>query len=402
MKKIATLLLSSSTALAFGQDPVVQGVIDAIEIDSMMHYVVQMDGEVPVDLGAGLVTIVSRNSFHEGNAMAQTYFEQRFAEFGYTPVIQSSSATGRNILVTKPGIVHPDTYVILCAHYDALPGALFAAPAADDDASGCAAVLEAARILRDIPLECSVIFALWDEEEQGKLGSDYYAGQASGDDLDIRGVVNMDAIAYDGDGDGRARVHSANVANSSAIADTVLLVNELYGIGLDMVNNHPGATYSDHASFWESGYGAVLMIQDWDDDHNPNYHETTDLTQDFDVPYYERLAKLSIASAVALAVPWNSTAGVRSPAQRQDRRLMSYPNPTAGDAVAWFEPSTTNRYRVALLDPLGQEIALLHDGMLAVGKHGIQVPLSVVPAGAYTVVARSTQEFHSVQVLRVP
>ena len=402
LRMITSLFLGTSAILSLAQDPVVQGIIDAVEIDSMMHYVVQMDGEEPVDLGAGPVTIVNRNSFHEGNAMAQEYYEQKFASFGYTPVIQSSSTTGRNVLVTKTGLVHPEINVILCAHYDAFPGALFAGPAADDDGSGCGAVLEAARILHDIPFECTIIFALWDEEEQGKLGSLYYAGQFAGNDADIRGVINMDAIAYDGNGDRKARVHARNVANSLAVKDTVVAVLDRYAIDLDLLVTMPGETYSDHASFWSNGYSAVLMIEEFDDDGNPHYHTQTDLVQYFDVPYYEKLAKLSIASAATLAVPFDIMSGMEVTVVTADQRLTVHPNPTVGDAMAWFEVAKTDRYRVALLNTLGQEVVVLHDGMLAVGGHGISLPLSIAPAGAYTVVVRSAGEFHSFQVLRIP
>jgi len=402
MRKITTLFLFSYAAFSFAQDPIVQGIIDAIEVDSMLHYVVQMDGEEPVDLGNGPISILNRNSFSEGNALAQTYYEQKFVEFGYTPVIQESSTTGRNVLVTKIGTVHPEINVILCAHYDAFPGALFAGPAADDDGSGCGAVLEAARILRDIPFECTIIFALWDEEEQGKLGSIYYAGQAAGDDLNIRGVFNMDAIAYDGNGDRKARVHARNVGNSLAIKDTVVAVLERYDIDLDLLVTTPGETYSDHASFWSNGYGAVLMIEEFSADGNPHYHTPTDLVGYFDVPYYDKLAKLSIASAATLAVPFDVTSGLEAMPGEAGQYLTAYPNPTSGDATAWLDVAESDRYRVALLNALGQEISVLYNGPLAQGKHRIDLPLSIAPAGAFTVVARSMNMVHSLQVLRMP
>lgn len=378
-----------------------QAVIDAIEVDSMLHYVVQMDGEEPVDLGNGPISILNRNSFSEGNALAQTYYEQKFVEFGYTPVIQASSTTGRNILVTKPGALHPEINVILCAHYDAFPGALFAGPAADDDGSGCGAVLEAARILRDIPFECTIIFALWDEEEQGKLGSLYYAGQAAGDDLIIRGVFNMDAIAYDGNGDRKARVHARNVANSLAVKDTVVAVLDRYGIDLDLLVTIPGETYSDHASFWSNGYSAVLMIEEFGADGNPHYHTQTDLVQYFDIPYYDKLAKLSIASAATVAVPFDVTAAVGR-IEGTDQGFTAYPNPTTDDAAAWFHIAKRDRYRVVLLNTMGQEVAVLHDGILAQGSTRFDLALHSAPAGAYTVAARSAENFSSVRVLRIP
>ena len=61
MRKITTLFLSCSAAFVFAQDPVVQGIIDAVEIDSMMHYVEQISGEVPVNVGDGPEFILTRH-----------------------------------------------------------------------------------------------------------------------------------------------------------------------------------------------------------------------------------------------------------------------------------------------------------------------------------------------------
>ena len=402
MRSTLTLFFSAITLCSIAQNPVVQGVIDAIRIDSMMHYVEQMSGEVPVDLGAGPVTITSRHKDNAGNNMAQAWFEQKFVEMGYTPVAQPFNATGRNILVTKPGMVHPDEIVILCAHYDAMPGGLFAAPAADDDGSGCAAVLEAARILRDIPFEYTIVFALWDEEEQGKVGSLYYAADMAGDDALILGAVNMDAIAYDGNGDTKARVHTRPVANSLAIADTVFAVLDRYAIDLDLLLTNPGATYSDHASFWTHGYGSVLMIEEFGADGNPEYHTPDDRVDVFDVPYYEKLAKLSIASFATLAVPFNTTAGLQDRHEAPEVQLYAYPNPTAMDATVWLELPHDGHYSLVLLNALGQEVVTLHQGHLAQGKHAFQLPFHGAASGTYSIVARSAATYLSTRVVRTP
>ncbi|MBK7247048.1 MAG: M20/M25/M40 family metallo-hydrolase [Flavobacteriales bacterium] len=130
------------------------------------------------------------------------------------------------------------------------------APGADDDGSGVCAVMEAARVMAGHDFENTVVFALWDEEEQGLIGSAYYTSAAAGNDEEILAAVQMDAIGYDGNGDGLMRIHTRPVANSIAIKDSVLMVNTIYGLGLPIVVNNPGATYSDHASFWSEGYGA--------------------------------------------------------------------------------------------------------------------------------------------------
>lgn len=387
------------------QHEVIQGVINAVHIDSMITYVEEMSGEVPVDLGNGPVTITSRHADHPGNALAQEYYERKFAALGYETVAQAFNMTGRNLLVTKTGSLHPEQIVILCAHYDGMPaGNLYNAPAADDDGSGCAAVLEAARILRDIPFERTIVFALWDQEEQGKIGSIYYANAMAANDEDIVGVVNMDAIAYDGDGDRKARVHAGQVANSMAIADTVFAVLDRYGIDIDLLLTSPGASYSDHASFWSAGYGAVLMIEEFTGDGNPYYHTPNDRVQHFDVSYYEQMAKLSIGTLAALAVPFDPTAAVGGSRDALPvTGIHVLPNPTESVSRVWVEAARPGQVRVGVLNTMGQHVQLLGDAVLPPGRHAFDVDLSSVAPGTYVVVASlSDGSSMAVRLLRLP
>ncbi|MCB0795166.1 MAG: hypothetical protein KDB88_10550, partial [Flavobacteriales bacterium] len=108
---------------ALAQYPVVQSAVDAMDLDSLVHFVGELSGEVPVDVGSGPVTIVSRHKLAAGNPIAADLLEQRLAEWGYVPQVQVfSGGTGENILAVKQGSLYPERRVILCGHYDAMPG----------------------------------------------------------------------------------------------------------------------------------------------------------------------------------------------------------------------------------------------------------------------------------------
>lgn len=370
------------------QHPVIQGILDEVRIDSMMLWVSELSGEVPVMINGTEHTLVSRHKNNVGNNLAQQWLQQKLVQLGYAPVEQVFSTTGRNILVAKPGNGTSEDIVIICAHYDALPGGNVAAPAADDDGSGVGAVLEAARVLRDVEFVHPIVFALWDEEEQGLVGSAYYAGAMAANDAPIRAVVNMDAIAYDGNADAKARIHTRPIANSLAIADTIFSVHAQYEIGLDLILTNPGATYSDHASFWSEGFGAVLVIEEFTNDGNPQYHTPNDRVQYFDVPYYEKLAKLSIASVAALAIPVTGDMSVDERVADDAPSLYAYPNPTGADAGLWLETPFAARARITLHDALGKEVNVIANGMLPAGRSGWRVPLDQLPAGGYVVRAQ--------------
>jgi hypothetical protein len=178
------------------------------------------------------------------------------------------------------------------------------APGADDNASGTAAVIEAARILSQHTFPYTLIFALWDEEEQGLVGAHFYAAQARNANDSILGVINMDMIAYDSNNDGKAEIHNRAVANSIELYQKMVEVNSTYGINLSLINKNPGSTYSDHAAFWQRNYGAILLIED-NNDFNPYYHTVNDLLQYFNVPYFVKSAKLAIGAITTLVMNLN-------------------------------------------------------------------------------------------------
>lgn len=324
---IVFILVSFMSSLR-SQNPVIQSIINNVSIDSLMLNANEISGEVGVYVDGTLDTILSRNRSKPGNELCFKYIRDKFISYGYQVDSMSFGSTGgKNIWAIKPGLVYPNEPVIICGHYDAMPASGNIAPAADDDGSGVAAVLEAARVLSGYNFEYTILFALWDEEEYGLAGSAAYAQNALNNSDTIHAVFNMDAIAHDSDNDSVARVHARPPGNSEEIADTVVAINANYNIGLDLLLINPGATYSDHASFWNRNFGAVLLIQDWEGDPNPHYHLTSDRVQYFNIPYFHKLARLSIASTAAFAVPFVPGAGV-NPEEIESIRI--YPNPTKG------------------------------------------------------------------------
>jgi hypothetical protein len=176
------------------------------------------------------------------------------------------------------------------------------APGADDNASGTAAVLEAARIISKFVSDYTIAYALWDEEEYGLIGSNYYAqlAQTSGDS--ILGVINLDMIAWDSDNDNIAEVHTKNVANSIELKNKMLEINTLYNIGLTLQTVNPGTGSSDHASFWNKGFGAILLIESYyGGDFNAYYHTTNDLITHYNQPYYLKMSQTALGTVSTLA-----------------------------------------------------------------------------------------------------
>jgi hypothetical protein len=377
MKKIFfAIVIAALPIVSHAQISSIQAILDTVNIDTLMYRTEELSGKRGVFVNGAVDTIFSRNRNRPGNELAFKFIRNKLISYGYqVDSVSFGAAGGKNIWAKKPGMLYPNKKVILCAHYDAMPNGPIS-PGADDNAASVATVLEAARILIDYNFEYTIIFALWDDEEYGLLGSANYANSAYVADDTIHGVINMDAIAHDSDNDAVARVHAKPIGNSEAIADTVLSVNLEYNIGLNMILVNPGATYSDHASFWNRDYGAVLMIQDWDNDPNPQYHLASDSTYYFNIPYFHKLARLSIGSAAAFAVPYETPIDLAIKEESLEAVELN-PNPTNGIlTVKWMK-----EYKmIQIIDLTGK---LLYSASLADGAKNTTIDVSALNKGVH-------------------
>ncbi|MDX1372190.1 MAG: M28 family peptidase, partial [Nitrososphaeraceae archaeon] len=284
----------------YPQDPLIQSIIEQTNADSIMHFVRELSGEVPTIIGGASYTIISRHKNQPSNDKAADYIKQKLENYGLTVYDQWFSGSGRNVYGVKPGTKYPNQKYIICAHYDDMPSGSIA-PGADDNASGTAAVIEAARVFSQYNFPFTIIYALWDEEEQGLIGSDYYATNAAANGDSILGVVNLDMIAWDSNNNNIADLHTRSVGTSLYLSDKLVEVNTVYNIGLVLDIKNPGSTYSDHASFWYNNFGAILLIEDGSD-FNAYYHTTNDLITHFNEPYFLKNTQAAIGTVALLSV----------------------------------------------------------------------------------------------------
>ncbi len=303
MKKFITVLFVFIAAqLGMSQtNPLVQQIINNVNLDSLTKFVNELSGEVPVIINGQQVTITSRYYNTSTNDKAADYVKAKFQSYGLQAFDQPFS-NGRNVYAIQEGTTYPDQYYMICAHYDDMPSSGLA-PGADDNGSGTCAVIEAARVLKDYEFKYTIIYAIWDCEELGLIGSAYYANNTN---LDILGVVNMDMIAYDGNNDNLAEIHTKNIANSVALKDSMLLVNTNYSVGITPSVINPGITASDQASFWNVSIGAILLIENYYGDFNLWYHTSNDLIDHYNMPYYLKCSKLCLGTLGLLAKPEGS------------------------------------------------------------------------------------------------
>ena len=379
--KVILLSLFGATNISLAQNPTIQSILNDVRIDSITHFVRELTGEIPVIINGSTDTITSRNKNAPGNEKAFIYIKQKLNGYGLMPDSLQFSATGKNVFAEQAGLMFPNKKYIIGAHYDNLPSTPIA-PGADDNASGTAAVIEAARVFTQYSFPYSIVFAFWDEEEQGLVGSSAYASQAAANNDSILGYINVDMLGWDGNNDSVTDIHVRPVANSLQLADKAIESDSIYNIGLSIHLVNPGTGASDHAAFWNNGFSAIGIDEEYDGDFNPFWHSTADSLGQFNIPFYEKVCKLAYATLACLAIDTFTIVGVEDLIDEKFF-LSNYPNP--------FNNRTTIRYslpfqcdiKITIYNSFGSKVKELVSQKQQAGNYKIYWDAKGLPSGIY-------------------
>jgi len=240
---------------------------------------------------------------------AARYLHNQYAAMGLNVAYQPFPYAGyvmNNVVAELPGAGPNREHIyILCAHYDSTArDSSSIAPGADDNASGSAAVLEAARILSQFSFDRTIRFVHFAGEEQGMLGSQRYAETAAQRGDLIAGVINLDMIAYERvpPNDHIVEIHAGMNPVSIALADVfVSNIAEYELLLLPEILTSTATSRSDHGSFWNQGYPAILGIEDFGGDFNPYYHSTRDTLTHIQTHMMVEYTKACVATLAELA-----------------------------------------------------------------------------------------------------
>lgn len=273
----------------------------------------------------------------EGLRKAESLLAERLRALGLTPTmhaftwgspgaeIDDPSDTGQitwhNIIVDLPGTDLKDEVLVVGAHFDAVP----MGPGADDNATGTAAALELARILKDYPTRRTIRIAFFNLEEVGLVGSSAYAADwkkthqpapsapeappapaTLQNPETIVGMLSLEMLGYFSDEPNSQKSPiptQPGVFEAPTVGDSIALVGiardkafirELSGA---MLASAPGLkttvvdfvpvalpdmTRSDHRPFMALRVPA-LMVTDTANFRNPHYHKATDSLETLDL-----------------------------------------------------------------------------------------------------------------------
>lgn len=192
-------------------------------------------------------------------------------------LIQHQSTPMNSIRLTFKGSSKPEETVVAGAHIDSINASFFGskiAPGADDNASGSANILEAARILSRGPaLARTVEFYWYAGEEGGLLGSAEIAKAAKTAGKKIVGVLQLDMTLFPGDGE--FNLGSMTDFTSQDMRDLLATINRDY-IFATIMEDKCGYGCSDHASWYKNGYPTLMPFEATMRKMNGNIHSERD------------------------------------------------------------------------------------------------------------------------------
>jgi subtilisin-like proprotein convertase family protein len=277
-------------------NPKIDSIINLVTLSNITKYAKELTGDTITLIGGLPFRIYSRYNLSPSKVKASQYIFEKFQNFGLNTRYMIVDSNCKHIIATKTGNKYPNQYFIICAHYDAIlipiPTPLDTVPGADDNASGVCAVLETARLLSNFSSPYSLIFIAFDREELSPPGSLAYVDSIYNRGDTIRGVLNLDMIAYDGNNDSKCYIFSDT--NSTILANQLINAVLVYQLGLQ-TSIWPFPFGGDHSSFWSKNYRAIGYCEDAIDDFNPQYHKKNDKVNLFNLNYFYKMIKSSIA-----------------------------------------------------------------------------------------------------------
>lgn len=251
---------------------------------------------------------------YENLSLAALYIQRELESLGFSVRLQEYSPGGYarpvvNIEAERRGSLKPDEILVIGAHYDSVGPQC---PGADDNASGCAALLWLAEEFRDMTPSRTIRFVAFANEEPPffktkDMGSYCYAKEAKEKKENIIAFICLESLGfyseypktqhypfplswwYPDTGNFIGFVgnwKSAELLRRSI--HTFRATSKVPSVGLAAPSWFPGVSWSDHWSFWKHGFLA-FMLTDTAPFRNQYYHTENDKWDTLDYANFARI-----------------------------------------------------------------------------------------------------------------
>jgi len=279
------------------KEELMQNMVNAINSDSLKADVIWLQN------------IGTRFALADNHRSVALKIKKRFLQMGYTDAVLDSFLVNKtyrdvayeqwqyNVIAQIEGTDYPDSLCIIGGHYDnnLVNGDPFTiVPGANDNASGVAAALEIARVMKNscFQPENTIMFIAFGSEEIGLWGSKDFAANPNGFSLKIKFILNNDMIAYEPEPDPATwYVNIIDYDNSHTLRTEAEMMCTKY-TGLNYKNDNTHNKQSDSYPFFACGYKALFFYSDKID---PNYHTLNDLAENCNFDYCREITRISCA-----------------------------------------------------------------------------------------------------------
>lgn len=245
-----------------------------------------------------------------GNALARAYITKRLdslqlgqpqsGRLQFFPATKQDAAiTGSNIIALIPGTTYPDQYYVISAHYDHLGrkgDKIYYG--ADDNASGSACLLALARYFKQYPPRHSFIFAFFDAEEKGLVGSRYFVSNPPVDTNKIKLNINMDMVSRND----KNEIYASGTYHYPFLKQYVDSIKSMTPVQVLLGHDNPSEGHndwtnqSDHYPFHKAH---IPYLYFGVEDH-PDYHKPTDTFDKVDKSFYYQVCNMIRETLVLL------------------------------------------------------------------------------------------------------
>ena len=286
------------------------------------------------------------------------WLKTEYLSYGYTAsqLYEDSFVNGaftcKNLVVTKIGTVHPNTFVIVCGHYDSIVGT-----GTNDNGSGVVSILEVARLLRNVPTEHSIRFINFAGEEDGLVGSQDYVDtivNSTTPKMDIKLVFNLDEVGgvagLTNDTITCERDTGSPTSNNAA---SNLVTNELITcVGLySPLNTFLSYAYASDYMTFENNNEVITGF--FEKNETTHRHTSTDLLVNMDPIYVYNVAKAAIGATMHFAV---ASTTLENQTNTVDFQVSFFPNPVKDLLTISLGSLNQNNYTFSLIDIQGKTV----------------------------------------------
>lgn len=278
------------------------------------------------DLGVKTTGSVSNNN-------AFNWLKNKYISFGYSEDQLSENSfiyqgnTAKNLILTKTGTKYPDTYVIVCGHYDTIIG-----PGVNDNGSGTSILLEMARILKEVPTEYSIKFINFTGEEQGLLGSQNYVNtvvNATSPKMSIKLVFNIDEVGGVAGKINNTITCEKDISNpsfnnvaSAAITEQLMNCVTLYS----PLQTHLSSAYGSDYMPFQANNEVITGFYEFNESTKP--HSAGDTYVNMDPVYVYNVGKAALGALQHFATADTTDLSTADcPPEKMLESLKIYPNP---------------------------------------------------------------------------